>query len=104
MAEDVTQSKTLITARAAAVTLGNADTVFVPQGCRATLKADGLAGAEEVDIYSVSLTRATEVMYDRSGNAQKLTATAPQIQIHGPERFTIAKDATAGACEVEVLL
>jgi hypothetical protein len=101
---DITERKTLISARTAAVTLGSAETVFVPQGIWATLSAYGLATTEEVDIYTVSLTRATKLMYDRSGNLQKLTATGPDIQIHGPVYFTIAKDATAGACEVEVLL
>lgn len=101
---DVTESKRLISARTAAVALGSAETVFVPQGSVAKLSATALATTEEVDIYDVGLLRETTALYDRSGNLQKLTATAPQIRLHGPLRFTIAKDITAGACAVDVLL
>lgn len=64
------------------------------------LKADVLAGAEEVDIYVAANT--TWVLAVVDGAVAKLTATAPSIVLPGGPRYAVAKDATAGACGVYI--
>lgn len=98
-----TETGTLIAATTLAVALGDADDIDVPQGHFATVVATNLAGVEEVDIYTRNLNGTTTVVYE-SDAPVKLTATNPQVQLKGPCSYAFAKDATAGACAVEVRL
>lgn len=62
------------------------------------LHADGLAAAEEVDVYI--LGGQTEVLYPGSASPAKLTATAAAITLPPGPTYGIRKDATVGACGV----
>jgi hypothetical protein len=55
---------------------------------------NGLAGAEEVDIYTVS-GGTVMVATNSSGTAQKLTASINQLVLEGGPTYVFAKDQTA---------
>jgi hypothetical protein len=67
------------------------------------LSASGLAAAEEVDVY-VSANEAWVLATAPNGTVVKLTATAPHAQLTPGPRYGVAKDATAGACSVNLHL
>lgn len=62
------------------------------------LHADGLAGAEEVDIYVMG--GAVRTVYSEGGTAVKLTATQPNAILPVGPTYSIDKDATVGLCSV----
>jgi hypothetical protein len=64
----------------------------------AMLFADGLAGAEEVDVFVMGGT--ARVPYSVGTTVQKLTATAPMLTLQPGVTYSIDKDATAAACGV----
>jgi hypothetical protein len=63
------------------------------------LHAEGLAGAEEVDIEIMG--GAAAIPYTVGGVAVTLTATAPNATLPTGPVYQISKDATAGACVVQ---
>ena len=69
----------------------------------ATLSATLLAGAEEVDIsYSGDGGASYQLVY-QDDNPVTLTATKPQVRLLSPGLYRVAKDATAGACGVNLV-
>jgi hypothetical protein len=64
------------------------------------LFADGLAGAEEVDIFVMG--GQTLIPYTVGTTVQKLTATAPMLVLQPGVTYSVSKDATVGACGVYV--
>jgi hypothetical protein len=96
--------------------LDKTQTIIVPQTAAVTeeqdlstkyyknvvVAADGLAGAEEVDIFIK--VNGEYVIYASGGTAIKLTATQPSATLPGGPIYGFLKDATAGACGVFALL
>ena len=91
----------LVAPTTSAVTLGNADHVFIPNGQYATFVATNLSGAEEVDLHILNQSGGNKAVPD-SDAAVVLTATQYLQQIRGPLKVGIAKDATTNPCAVEV--
>jgi len=86
---------TIITPKTAADATG----VLTTDGYESVvLHADGLAGAEEVDI--TVLGGGSAVPYTAGGTAVKLTATQPNVELPPGPTYGIAKDATAASCGV----
>ncbi len=99
------RKKILITARTAAVAAHSIDTEFgigshMTAGMGGALSCYGLATTEEVDIF---------VWHDgdwvgfltEAGAAIVLTATIKRITITAPGRYSVLKDISAGAAQVE---
>lgn len=63
-----------------------------------TLFADGLAGAEEVDIFIMG--GKALIPYSVGTTVQRLTATAPVLVLQPGVTYSISKDATAATCGV----
>lgn len=93
---EVISARTAAVANTAAKLVTNKyDTVMVS----ATL----LAGAEEIDIYTISGGQYL-VVPDAAGDPAKLTASAPTMALQGGQMYAFAKDATAGACALNAVL
>ena len=67
-----------------------------------TVAADGLAAAEEADLF-IKVGTGWEVLADSAGTARKLTATITQLTLEGGPTYGVTKDATAGACGIFVI-
>lgn len=95
---------TLIAATTDAVPAGPTRQFTIGQKTAATLSATLLAGVEEVDLtYSGDSGASFQTATDDAGNPLVLTATISQLKITGPGIYRVAKDATAGACAVNVV-
>jgi hypothetical protein len=96
--------ETVISARTAAVTAGNAIfDCFDKQTDRFFVVADNLATTEEVDINIYIGGNSFSAFLNNSGTAYKLTASQAMIEIPNPGyQLEFLKDATAGACAVTV--
>lgn len=62
------------------------------------LHADGLAGAEEVDVYIMG--GSSRIAYAVAGVPVVLTAAQPNATLPPGPTYSIDKDATAGLCGV----
>ena len=93
--------QTLISARTAAVVNPNEAKYQVTSNrVPCSLIADGLAGAEEVDIFFSVDNGTTWVTLTVDGSVVVLTATDTAKTFYGPRMIGVLKDATAAACGV----
>lgn len=84
--------------------VSNSSALSIAADCSAwaevCIHADGLAGAEEVDIYMNSNGTLIPVYDSGTSAAAVLTASKPQLRLAGGVEYRVAKDSTAGSCGV----